>query len=509
MAPNGMQPPVPLPTDLSAAVGPSENSYNETQTSFSSQGDYRGSAGAANGQVTSSYQHSALNSGALPPNQAPNVFPQSPPPVTAPVVPPPQVGGTFSESQGRTSRAHEPHIIRRKLNGFVGFSNLPQQWHQRSIRKGFSLNAMVVGASGLGKTTLLNTLFEIPVQSQDASAVTEFPHTVSIEPTSFDLEENGVHLRLTIIDTPGFGDAIDNVDSWKPIVEEIDRRYDEYLEAENAVNRSTITDNRIHVCLYFIAPTGHSLRPLDIVVMMKLHKKVNLIPVISKADTLTDEELAVFKQAILADIKYQNIEIFEPPRYENDDEETLAETAEMMSRVPFAVVGSTQYVQTIDGRTVRGRAYPWGVIEVENENHSDFTKLRNLLVRSNLEDLRERTADTLYENYRTEKMLSMGIQQDPSVFREVDPVLRQEEERKHHEERLAKMEEEMRSVFQQKVTEKEMKLKNSEKELFTKHREIKEQLERQRAELEATKTRLEQTAAATDDKKGRKGFSLR
>lgn len=32
--------------------------------------------------------------------------------------------------------------------------------------------------------------------------------------------------------------------------------------------------------------------------MRKLHHKVNLIPVIAKADTLTDDEIAAFKQRV-------------------------------------------------------------------------------------------------------------------------------------------------------------------------------------------------------------------
>lgn len=43
-----------------------------------------------------------------------------------------------------------------------------------------------------------------------------------------------------------------------------------------------------------------------------------------------------------------------------------------------------------------------GVIEVDNENHNDFVKLRQLLVRNFLEELKEHTANVLYENYRTE-----------------------------------------------------------------------------------------------------------
>ena len=46
--------------------------------------------------------------------------------------------------------------------------------------------------------------------------------------------------------------------SWKPIVENIDARFDAYLEQENRVNRLKLVDNRVHACIYFIQPTGHS-----------------------------------------------------------------------------------------------------------------------------------------------------------------------------------------------------------------------------------------------------------
>ena len=72
-----------------------------------------------------------------------------------------------------------------------------------------------------------------------------------------------------------------------------------------------------------------------------------------------------------------------------------------------------------DGQHVRGRSYPWGVIEVDNEDHCDFVKLRQMLIRTYMEELREYTNDVLYENWRTEKLLSMGVAQDSSVFKEV------------------------------------------------------------------------------------------
>lgn len=84
-----------------------------------------------------------------------------------------------------------------------------------------------------------------------------------------------MRLHLNVVDTPGFGDFVNNDEryasstwlpcigtdlpfSWKPIVENIESRFDSYLEQENRVNRARVVDNRVHACIYFIQPTGHS-----------------------------------------------------------------------------------------------------------------------------------------------------------------------------------------------------------------------------------------------------------
>lgn len=409
-------------------------------------------------------------------------------------------------------------LARKKLMGYVGFANLPNQVHRKSVRKGFTFTCMVVGESGLGKSTLINTLFntrlypkkEVPPPSQERSK------TVAIESISADIVENGVRLRLTVVDTPGFGDFVNNDDSWKPIVDNIESRFDAYLEQENRVNRAKLVDNRVHACLYFVQPTGHALRPIDIEFMRRLHQKVNLIPVIAKSDTMTDEEIVQFKARILADIAHHQIQIFHAPVYENEDEETIAENEEIIRKIPFAVVGSDTEIDTPDGRRVRGRAYPWGVIEVDNEDHCDFVKLRQMLIRSHMEELKEHTHDNLYERYRSEKLVGMGVTQDHSVFKEVNPAAKMAEERALHEAKLQKMENEMKLVFQQKVAEKEAKLKQSEEELYARHREMRDQLDKQRLELEDKKRRLENGRPLTPEKanaysqgKSRKGFSLR
>ena len=66
------------------------------------------------------------------------------------------------------------------------------------------------------------------------------------------------------MDTPGFGDAIDNTDSFQQIIRYIDDQFERYLNDESGLNRKNIIDNRVHCCFYFISPYGHGLKPLDI-----------------------------------------------------------------------------------------------------------------------------------------------------------------------------------------------------------------------------------------------------
>lgn len=66
-------------------------------------------------------------------------------------------------------------------------------------------------------------------------------------------------------------------DSYKSIVEFIDAQFEAYLQEELKIKRTlhSYHDTRIHACLYFIAPTGHSLKSLDLVTMKKLDSKVS------------------------------------------------------------------------------------------------------------------------------------------------------------------------------------------------------------------------------------------
>lgn len=385
----------------------------------------------------------------------------------------------------------------KNLEGYVGFANLPNQVYRKSVKRGFEFTLMVVGESGLGKSTLINSLFLTDLYSPEYPGPSHrIKKTVQVEQSKVLIKEGGVQLLLTIVDTPGFGDAVDNSNCWQPVIDYIDSKFEDYLNAESRVNRRQMPDNRVQCCLYFIAPSGHGLKPLDIEFMKRLHEKVNIIPLIAKADTLTPEECQQFKKQIMKEIQEHKIKIYEFP--ETDDEEENKLVKKIKDRLPLAVVGSNTVIE-VNGKRVRGRQYPWGVAEVENGEHCDFTILRNMLIRTHMQDLKDVTNNVHYENYRSRKLAAVtynGVDNNKNKGQLTkSPLAQMEEERREHVAKMKKMEMEMEQVFEMKVKEKVQKLKDSEAELQRRHEQMKKNLEAQHKELEEKRRQFEEEKA--------------
>ncbi|NXF95787.1 SEPT2 protein, partial [Eubucco bourcierii] len=322
--------------------------------------------------------------------------------------------------------------------GYVGFANLPNQVHRKSVKKGFEFTLMVVGESGLGKSTLINSLFltDLYPERYIPGAAEKIERTVQIEASTVEIEERGVKLRLTVVDTPGYGDAINSQDCFKTIIQYIDNQFERYLHDESGLNRRHIIDNRVHCCFYFISPFGHGLKPLDVEFMKALHGKVNIVPVIAKADTLTLKERERLKRRILDEISEHGIRIYQLPDADSDEDEEFKEQTRVLKAsftphllfllhyIPFAVIGSNQLIE-VKGKKIRGRLYPWGVVEVENPEHNDFLKLRTMLV-THMQDLQEVTQDLHYENFRSERLKRTGKPVEEEVV-DKDRILQQKE----------------------------------------------------------------------------------
>lgn len=70
---------------------------------------------------------------------------------------------------------------------------------------------LCTGETGIGKSTLMNTLFNTMFENEEAS---HYQNGVYLRPRTYDLQESNVHLKLTIVDTVGFGDQINKEDRW-------------------------------------------------------------------------------------------------------------------------------------------------------------------------------------------------------------------------------------------------------------------------------------------------------
>jgi len=287
-------------------------------------------------------------------------------------------------------------------NGPVGITAILDQVKTRAKKRGFDFNLMVVGESGLGKTTLVDTLFRGKISSRSSEAgegPKPLPQTTAIHNVTHGIEEDGIRVRLTVTDTPGFGDQVDNTLGCDAIVTYIKDQHDAYITMELSKQRAPrIPDSRVHALLYFIAPTSHGLKPLDIAFMKQVHTLVNVVPLIAKADALTLHERAAFKALIREDLEHHEIRTFPWTHHEDDEDDEDVKEA-IRACLPFAVVGATE--QQMAGTTmVRGRQTRWGFINVDDPEHCELPLLRDTLIRTHLLDLKDTTASVHYESYR-------------------------------------------------------------------------------------------------------------
>ena len=108
------------------------------------------SIATANGQTANTSRGASPNppQSQMPP--VPNGKPTSPySDRTNPTSPNAQIAAQTVSSKDPKAAAQAAsdmrNVVRRKLTGYVGFANLPNQWHRKSVRKGFNFNVMVVG----------------------------------------------------------------------------------------------------------------------------------------------------------------------------------------------------------------------------------------------------------------------------------------------------------------------------------------------------------------------------
>ncbi|KAM7066534.1 septin-10 isoform 1-T1 [Acridotheres tristis] len=380
------------------------------------------------------------------------------------------------------------------LSAHVGFDSLPDQLIRKSIKHGFCFNVLCIGETGIGKSALMSSLFN--TNFEDCPS-THFLSSVRLRAQTYELQESNVLLKLTIVKTVGFGDQVNKADSYQPIVDYIDAQFEAYLEEELKVIRSLFSyhDTRIHVCLYFISPTGRSLKTIDLLTMRNLDSKVNIIPVIGKADSISKSELQEFKKKIMSELVSNGIRIYQFPT----DDETISEINTMTNGyLPFAVVGSMEKVK-IGNKMVRARQYPWGIVKVENESHCDTIKLRRMLC-TNMEDLREKTR-AYYESYRRCRLEKLGCRDIGPKNKSISLQEVIEAKRLEFCLEMERKEEEIKQRIVQKVNEKAAVLEEAEQQVLTKFECLTLMHQEEELKLGKKKKLLENEIAQFTEKK--------
>ncbi|ADM10993.1 Cdc3-like septin [Encephalitozoon intestinalis ATCC 50506] len=325
----------------------------------------------------------------------------------------------------------------------IGVSNLPNVKYRSFCKAGIDFNIMIIGSSGLGKSSFINQMLGEPVLSSDpflkeddgnqSNEITRVSDTdgaeeqedryfhrnslINIQISKFFVMENEFQTRITVAEVDGVGDNVCNEECWVPVVELIQNNFKDYLEQERKNVRPLIKDKRIHICLYFLEPNPSHVKLVDIKTMKEISKICNLIPVVGKSDLLSDLERQECSDRIAEAISAENIDVF---YLDVPDRERIGK-----SEYPFFVIAKNVDHEDTPGHN---REYPWGTMVPEKVGSNDFYLLVDSLIAKNLIKLVEAT-ETFYDDYKT-KEIGRSIANKPEILGEDDKKLTREIQKK-------------------------------------------------------------------------------
>ena len=328
---------------------------------------------------------------------------------------------------------------------------------------------MVAGHTRTGKTSFIHTLYDaLPVKKLHfASSTAEgsaspvvtaadkpfpFPPADITAPTpapaSIEFDQGHEKILLRLIDTPGVPIPV-NVHKATPHEEEViinladshatslvgylEAQFEATLLEESKVRRNPKSqDYQTHACLYLLDPqvclASRGLTTIDRRLLARLSQRVNVIVCLAKSDLLTVRQLRALRTYIQQDIAKHQIPVYAFPDVVDEDDEDgdggvdpdVADlNAQLRSLLPFALVNAEDPEEfsldnpaangdaKADGSRPLARAYPWGLVEVENPEHCDFVQIKNTLFATHMQELKDFTREVHYEQWRTEKLLEV------------------------------------------------------------------------------------------------------
>lgn len=321
----------------------------------------------------------------------------------------------------------------------VGFGSLSNHFLKRSKRDGADFNLLVIGPAGCGKSTLLSNLYNQEILPSDRRRYVRIPNSIEFIDNESVVAEAGVELRLNVTEVLGYGELSfescgrTQKDKIQKILKNVEEKHRQHFDGENYAKRpqkdhqSTGRDQLYHAAILFIQPQRNlEVSPYDIALLQALQSRVNVIPVISKADSYIGEELCRIKTNLKKAFNDSKILLFPNITDVSDDDWVIKEAVDVRSHCPFVTIAASLE----NGN--RSRQYPWGLVSIDapvprqtklvsaNSSHSltltstarlfeqteccgnDLFPMQKMLIRSHFEFLKRHTVEKLYENYRTE-----------------------------------------------------------------------------------------------------------
>jgi len=212
---------------------------------------------------------------------------------------------------------------------------LPRNLERTTVKRGFIFNILVAGRYDLGQEELIETIFGIGLEKKTPCELSNY----NLQRHTSEVQDGPVKLNLEIMSTPNFGTKINDANSYKPVIREVQKRMHKHLHNESQLYRKQDTpDERFHVCLYLLPPSGpvSGIHPNDEILLKKLTEFCNVIPIIARSDMLTPDEVKARKQQITKAL--EKLPIYQMPKgdEDRDEKEWINHLDKIRSRQPFA-----------------------------------------------------------------------------------------------------------------------------------------------------------------------------
>ncbi|KAI1610333.1 hypothetical protein EDD36DRAFT_467402 [Exophiala viscosa] len=380
-------------------------------------------------------------------------------------------------------------------NSTVSTLNSPRRVRRRKDPTPY--NVLIIGARNSGKTSFLNFLKsslalpprKLPHRSPDGdtppSSARPNPHFVHHYQ---EIEVDNERIGLTLWDSQGLDKGVVDL-QLRDMTNFVESKFDDtFLEEMKVVRSPGARDTHIH-CVFFIldparldsninagqgaangVETSRVGKPprivgaldedFDIQVIRALSGETTVIPVISKADTITTAHMAFLKNKVSRSLKKAGLdplealnfgaEETEDDRLDERDEDgnssgggsesggasarsedsELEHTTSNMKRpiihkrqasnmsttgniddsgfVPWSIISPDKY--SLDAKYGPiGRQFPWGFADPYNAEHCDFSKLKETVFAEWRSELREASREVFYERWRTNRLNRRGL----------------------------------------------------------------------------------------------------